>query len=213
MIKPSLTAALFGLCLATPIFAGIPGNSHAFGTTLAGWNEIYERWAVGELAIPIDGNGNAVVEPHVVLFPIPNTPGDGTPGHLDVTLSSGQAFVLPLWVLIGFDYTDGTPPDPLVPPSVFQTLNLTFQIDGVTVINQANTLDFYSEFFFNPPIPITGFPPINSFIWFQGIGIVHHPLSVGTHTFQLDAVNTEPAFGGIFAYHNTWTVTVRPGKK
>jgi hypothetical protein len=213
MIKPSLTAALLGLCLATPIFAGIHGNSHAFGTTLAGWNEIYERWAFGELAIPTDGNGNAVVHHHVVLIPIPNTPGDGTPGHLDVTLSSGQAFVLPLWGLLGTDYTDGTPPDPLAPLSVFQTLNLTFKIDGATVIDQANVLDFYSAFFFNPPIPIIGFPPVNSIIWFQTISIVHHPLSVGTHTFQLDAVNTEPAFGGIFAYHNTWTVTVEPGKK
>ena len=213
MIKLSLTAALFGLCLATPIFAGIDGNSHAFGTTLAGWNEIYERWAFGGLAIPVDGNGNAVVHPHVVLFPIPNTPGDGTPGHLDVTLSTGQKFVLPLWVIFGTDYTDGTPPDPLLPLSVFRTLNLTFQIDGQTVIDQTNVLKFYSEFFFNPPIPLVGFPPFNSFIWFQGISIVHHPLPPGTHTFQLDAVNTEPAFGGIFAYHNTWTVAVRPGKE
>jgi hypothetical protein len=213
MIQLRLTAVLFGLCLATPIFAGIHGNSHAFGTTLAGWNEIYERWAFGELAIPIDGNGNAVVHPHVVLFPIPNTPGDGTPGHLDVTLTTGQKFVLPLWVLLGTDYTDGTPPDPLLPLSVFRTLNLTFQIDSKTVIDQTNVLNFYSAFFFNPPIPITGFPPVNSIIWFQGISIVHHPLPPGTHTFQLDAVNTQPALGGFLEYHNTWTVTVEPGKK
>jgi hypothetical protein len=212
MIKLSLTAALFGLCLTTPIFAGIHGNSHAFGKTLAGWNEIYERWAFGALTVPTDGNGNAVVGPHVVLMPIPNTPGDGTPGHIDVTLKAGQAFVLPLWVLLGTDYTDGTPPDPFVNVSVFQTLDLTFQIDGVTVIDKTNVLNFYSAFFFNPPIPIIGFPPVNSIIWFQGISIVHHPLSVGTHTFQLDAVNTEPAFGGFFEYHNTWTVTVQPRK-
>jgi hypothetical protein len=209
MIKLSLTAALFGLCLTTPIFAGIHGNSHAFGKTLAGWTEIYQRWAFG-LTIPTDGNGNAVVGPHVVLMPIPNTPGDGTPGHLDVTLNAGQAFVLPLWALLGTDYTDGTPPDPLLDVSVFETLDITFQIDGVTVIDKANVLNFYSAFFFNPPIPIIGFPPVNSIIWFQGIGVVHHPLSVRTHTFQLDAVNTQPAFGGIFEYHNTWTVTVQP---
>jgi len=179
LIKLSLTATLFGLCLATQVFAGMPGNSHAFGKTLAGWNEIYERWLFGVLAVPIDGNGNAVVSPHVVLMPFPNTPGDGTP------------------------------PDPLLDISIFQTLNITFQIDGRTVINQSNVLKFYSEFFFNPPIPITGFPPVNSIIWFQGIGIAHHPLSVGTHTFKLDAVNTQPAFGGFFEYHNTWTVTVQ----
>jgi hypothetical protein len=137
------------------------GNSHAFGRTLAEWNEIYERWNFGVLAVPIDGNGNAVVSPHVVLMPFPNTPGDGTPGHIDVTLNVGQAFVLPLWVELGTDYTDGTPPDPLLDISIFQTLNITFQIDGRTVIDQTNVLKFYSEFFFNPPIPLIGFPPFN----------------------------------------------------
>jgi len=86
------------------------------------------------------------------------------------------------------------------------------QCDGVTVIDQSNVLNFYSQFFFNPPIPITGFPPVNSIIWFQGIGIVHPPLSVGTHTLQLDAVKTQAAFGSFFEYHNTWTVPVQPGK-
>ncbi len=212
MIRLSLMAALFGLCLTAPISAGIHGNSHAFGKTLAAWNEIYERWAFGGLAIPIDGNGNAVVPPHVVLMPLPDAPGDGTPGHIDVTLNAGQGFVLPLWVLLGTDYTDGTPPDPLVDVSVFQTLDITFQIDGVTVIDNTNVLNFYSAFFFSPPIPITNFPPVNSIIWFEGIGVVHHPLSVGTHTFKLDAVNTQPAFGGFSEYHNTWTVTVQPRK-
>lgn len=209
-IKLSLTAALFGLCLTTSIFAGLHGNSHAFGKTLAAWNDIYERSAFGGLAIPIDRDGNAVVPPHVVLMPLPDAPGDGTPGHIDVNLNAGQAFVLPLWVLLGTDYTDGTPPDPLVDVSVFQTLDITFQIDGVTMIDNTNVLNSYSAFFFNPAIPISNFPPVNSIIWFEGIGVVHHPLSVGTHTFKLDAVNTQPAFGGFSAYHNTWTVTVLP---
>jgi len=38
-------------------------HSPAFGKTLAGWNEIYERWAYGGLTLPTDGNGNAVVVP------------------------------------------------------------------------------------------------------------------------------------------------------
>ena len=29
-------------------------------------------------------------------------------------------------------------------------------------------------------------------------------------TIKLDAKNTQPAFGSIFDYHNTWTVTVQP---
>src|SRR5207248_3332628 len=157
IVKLNFTAVLLGLCLATPLLAAAPANSHAFGRTLAGWIDIYERWAFGDLAVPIDGNGNAVVEHHVVLLPIPNTPGDGTPGHLDVTLNSGQAFVLPLWAFLGTNYTDNRPVDPLLDPSVFQTLNITFKIDGVTVIDQSNVLDFYSEFYLNPPIPIVGF--------------------------------------------------------
>src|SRR5438270_2572415 len=133
MTKLSLTVGLFGVCLTMPTFAGMHGNSHAFGKTLAGWSEIYERWAFGALAIPTDGNGNAVVGPNVVLMPVPNTPGDGTPGQIDVTLEAGQAFVLPLWVELGTDYTDGTPPDPLLDVSIFQTLDISFRIDGEIV--------------------------------------------------------------------------------
>src|SRR5207245_6863429 len=67
LIKLSLTATLFGLCVVTPLVAGLHGNSHAFGKTAAGWIEVYERWAFGELAVPIDENGNAVVDRHVEI--------------------------------------------------------------------------------------------------------------------------------------------------
>jgi hypothetical protein len=202
------------LGLAALTFAGpapLPGQSHAFGKTLAEWESIYWSWTYGGLTLPTDANGNAVVG-NVALMPLPNAPGDGTPAHLDVTLNSGQAFVLPLWVLLGTDYTDGTPPDPLVPVSVFQTLQLTLEIDGVTVVGSANLMEYYSQFYFAPPVPINS-PPIDSIIWFEGIGTVHTPLSVGTHHIKLDAKNTEPAFGAIIEYHNTWTVAVRPGHR
>ena len=101
-------------------------------------------------------------------------------------------------------------PDPLVDVSVFQTLDIAFQIDGVTMIDNTNVPNFYSAFFFKRPISITNFPPIDSIIWFEGIGVVHHPLSVGTHTLKLDAVNTQPASRGFSEYHNTWSVTVLP---
>jgi hypothetical protein len=201
-------AILVGLCGALPAVGGDqpqPGGSHAYGKTLAEWEDIYWRWYYGGLTLPTDGNGNAVVG-HVVMMPQPNS----SPGHLDVTLSSGQPFVLPLWVLLGTDYTDGTPPDPFVPVSVFETLQLALVIDGQTVVNSSNQMEYFSKFTLQPPVPLD-FPPVNSLIWFEGIGTVHTPLSVGTHTIKLDAVNTEPAFGGIFEYHNTWTVTVRPG--
>jgi hypothetical protein len=185
-----------------------PGNSSAFGKSLTAWQETYFRWAYGEITFPTDSNGNSVVG-HTVFFPLPDANGDGTPAHLDVTLSTGQSFVLPLWALLGTSYTDGTPPDPFVPDSVFQTLNISFTIDGVTVINGSNVMKYYSKEALDPAISIVGFPPVDSIIWMESIGITHAPLTPGTHTFALDAVNTEPAFGFFFSeYHNTWTVTV-----
>jgi hypothetical protein len=167
---------------------------------------------VGQLAIPPDANGNAVVN-GVVLMPLPNVSGDGTPGHLDLTFINGQAFALPLFFLLGTSYTDGTPPDPLVNAGFFQTLNLTLQIDGATVVNDANAMSYYSQFLFAPPIPIN-FPPIDSVIWCEDVAIVHAPLSVGTHTIKVDLKSAQalpPNFGGGFPeYHNTWTVTVQP---
>jgi hypothetical protein len=175
---------------------------------LAALNEAYQRWSFGVLTVPTDLNGNAVFRPNLVFMPIPSTPGDGTSGHLDVTLFAGQRFLLPLWVLFGTDYTDGTPPDPFQPLSVFQTLDITFKIDGKTLINTKNVMNFFVQFSFSPSIPVTGFPPTASVIWFQGISTLEHPLPPGMHTISLDAVNTEEAFGGIFEYHNTWNVNV-----
>jgi hypothetical protein len=125
-------------------------------------------------------------------------------------LNSGQSFVLPLWALLGTSYTDGTPSDPFVSDSVFQTLDISFTIDGVTVVNGGNVLNYYSKFTFDPAIPIFDFLPIDSIIWFQGIGITHKPLKPGTHTFALHVKNTEAAFGLFLEFNNTWTVTVLP---
>lgn len=210
-----MTSAAALLCLALPALADTapaPGQSLAFGNTLAGWQDTYSHWYVGQLNIPPDANGNADVG-NIVLMPLPNTPGDGTPGSLNVTLHSGQGFDLPLLFLLGTSYTDGTPNDPLVDVSFFQTLNLTLQIDGVTVVNNANMMDYYSSFYFAPPIPFD-YPPIASVIWFEGIAVVHGPLAVGTHVVKLDVTSAQalpPNFGGgILAYHNTWNLTVTP---
>src|SRR4029079_12968166 len=98
-------------------------------------------------------------------------------------------------------------------PSFFQTLNLTVQIDGVTVVDGSNAADYFSEFFFAPPVPIN-FPPIDSVIWCEDLAVVHSPLSVGTHSIKVDLKSSQPlppTFGGGFPeYHNTWTITVVP---
>ena len=85
------------------------------------------------------------------------------------------------------------------------------KIDGVAVVTAANVMDYYSKYEFDPEIPID-FPPIDSVIWVQGIGILHAPLSAGKHTMTLDVKNTMPAFGSFFEYHNTWNIRVVKAK-
>jgi hypothetical protein len=203
------------LLAAAPAFANDEQEHHEGPPdSLADWQELYWRWAYGGITLPIDANGNAV-EHGVVLMPIPNTSGDGTPGHQDVTLQPGQSWVLPLWTLLGTSYTDGTPPDPFVNVSLLATLNISFQIDGRTIVNNKNVMDFFAKGTFHPPVSLpAAFAPLSAIIWVEDIGVFHQPLSVGVHTMKLDVVNTQPDppnFGGGFAeFHNTWTVTVLP---
>jgi hypothetical protein len=75
------------------------------------------------------------------------------------------------------------------------------------VVNNTNVMDYFAQGDFNPVIPVDAFPA-NAFIWFQLIGLAHTPLTPGHHTITLDAVNTQPAFGLTFEYHNTWSIMV-----
>ncbi len=188
-----------------------PGNSSSFGKSLAGWQELYQRWVWGDIAVPTDALGNAVIG-KVVLLAVPQTPGDGTAGSLDVKLQPGQAFVLPFWGLLGTSYNDGTPNDPMVPLDLFQTLDLKVTLDGVTIVDRQNLTDYYYEFAFTPPIPIA-FGNMDGIIWQQAVGFVHGPLTPGQHTLTLDAANTIPIppnfGGGTMTWHNTWHVTVK----
>lgn len=207
--------AVAALFVAIPAFAGskpAPGKSSAFGKTLAQWEDLYVRWWVGDVTIPSDANGNATVD-GVVLLPVPNTPGDGTPGHQEVTLTHGQGFFLPLLFELGTSYTDGTPSDPLLPASYFTSFDVTLQIDGVTVVDNSNKGDYFTQFNFDPAIAL-GFANLDSIIWNQGFNIAHAPLPPGTHTIQLDEKAGQPLppnfGGGTLEYHNTWTLTVLP---
>ena len=217
LLRAALVALLLGLALSTPAQADplqTDGHAVASDSILALFQNLYWRWADGELTLPTDRNTNAVVGP-VVMMAIPPTPGDGTPGTQEVTLKAGQPWMLPLWVLQGTSYTDGTSPDPFVGLSMFKTLAITFTIDGKTVVSTKNVMDYFSKFRFVPPIPINS-PPTDAVIWFEGIGLLHDALSPGKHTLKLDAKNTEPLppnFGGGFSeYHNTWNLTVKLGK-
>ncbi len=212
-------ALLAVICLvANRVSAGpgttLPRGAAVHGVSQADWQELYWGWYYGGTTLPVDPNGNAHVG-NVVLMPIPNTPGDGTPGHLDVTLSPGQFWVLPLWGLIGTSYTDGTPPDPLVGPAIFQTLDISFEVDGQIIVSSANVMEHFFQTPFDPPVVFNS-PPIAALIWMEDIGVFHTPLSAGHHTLKLDVRNTQPLppnFGGGFSeFHNTWNVTVEPGQ-
>jgi len=209
----TIAIAMGALYVAQPARGSSPTarvNSSAFGNTLTAWQETYFRWFYGDITVPTDSNGNAVVGNHTVLLPLPAAFGDGTPAHLDVTLSPGQSFVLPLWAELGTSYTDGTPPDPFLPDSVFQTLDISFTVDGATVINGSNVMNYYSKEPMSPVIPIYNFPPYDAVIWMESVGITHAPLTPGKHTLALHVANTQPAFGLFSEYNNTWTVTVQP---
>jgi hypothetical protein len=109
--------------------------------------------------------------------------------------------------LLGNSYTDGTA-DPFIDIKVFdKNLKLKLKVDGKTILDNDDALDFYTQFSFDPPIPFNS-PPANAFIFSQGIGILHTPLSPGKHVIKLDEKLTVPMFNLTFEYHNTFNVTV-----
>lgn len=210
----TIIVAISTVLMALALSLSPPSPSYAAAAShksLAAWDAIYWYWAFGDLddagvAFGTDVHDNTTVG-DVVLLPLPNAPGDGTPAGVDVTLNSGESFFLPLWTQLGTSYTDGTPPDEFFSLKVFKTLDISFKIDGVPVINSGNVLDYYAKDAFDPEIPID-FPPYDAVIWVQGISILHAPLSAGKHTMTLDVKNTIPVFGGVSEYHNTWNLKV-----
>ena len=204
------SALLLGLALSLS-FARPSYAAGASNNSLAAWEDAYWYWALGDaddaaVDFGVDTNGNTTVG-DVVLMPLPDAPGDGTPGSIDVKLDTSESFFLPLWLQLGTSYTDGTPADEFFSIKLFKTLEISFKIDGVPIVTTANVMDYYSKGEFDPAIPID-FPPIDSVVWAQGIGIKHGPLSAGKHTMTLDVKNTIPAFGGVVEYHNTWNIRV-----
>ena len=228
--RPLAWAGALGLfAVASTTLAGIlPRQSHAYGYTLAQWNDIYNRWFF-ESPPPIvasDANGNAVVGKVVLLQPLfPASPGIQL--SADVTMVTGQPFVLTMYGFAGFSYVAGTPPfsgstyvngtleDAFLPLSLFQTLQITLTLDGQKLIDSHNAMQYFSQFRFDPAFdsPFVA-PPGQAVAWFQGLGLVHTPLPPGKHILTLDATNTQPIppnFGGsVFELHNTWNITVGP---
>jgi hypothetical protein len=210
---------LFALSLAPTSFVSAgskpsPAHSSAFGKSLEEWMLTYTSWALGGTKIAPDANNNAQAG-HVVLLPLPSTPGDGTPGSLNVKLDSGQPFAMPLFQWLGNSYVDGSV-DPMADVNDFRNMEITLKIDGQTVITTRNVMDYYTEGTFDPPIT-TDLPPgigATAWVFAQSVGLVHPPLSPGKHTITLDESVSlaDLGFPGPVVYHNTWNITVNRGK-
>jgi hypothetical protein len=235
-----VAAIITGLALAVAMLAAprmtteargqaSPPQSKAFGKTLTEWMQLYWTWLLG---------GGEDHVGRVKFLPLPDHFGDlvggsltyDDPGilvgHVDVTLKPGTPFVLP--VIVGYAETYepalGYPDEPALPAEVFTDPSnlITVYIDGKPVLD--STLASVSPFYFGPaPISVTYPEPTPSgaigAILVQGIGFVHPPLSVGTHTIELVAgVRFPPGLitpsvypegqGVVFLY--SWTITVSP---
>ena len=192
--------------------ASEPDPFFGSSTLLNVLGDLYWRRAFGLVTIPVDQNGNAVVG-GIALLPLPDAPGDGTPGSIDITLKAGQAFFLPLLAMFGTSYSDGTPSDPFVTRSVFKKHLKQFrlQVDGRTILDEKGVLDFLTGITFEPPIAYDA-PPVNAITIEQGLSILHRALPPGTHVIQLDEKITAmpPILGGDAEFHNTFNVTVLP---
>jgi len=218
MRRPIITATLvLGLTLlatgGAPVQAGSkasPPQSSAFGKTLPEWMQLYMNWLVN------DGDSNNAHVGRVQFLPLPSgvdAGGSGTyndpdvfVGHLEVCLPPGSPFVLP--VVAWFDSTGGLilPADLFTDPNNAQT---TVYVDGKPVMD--STQASVSPFYFGIVYPDPTF-------FAQGVGFVHPPLSVGTHTIKLDSELLvppdvyvyDPVSGLGVEFHNTWTLNVAP---
>jgi hypothetical protein len=212
-----LAGSLLAFAVSGRANDGVAGNlsqskdSATLDPTLAISQNVYWRWSFSQITLPSDKNGNAVIG-DLVFMALPNAPGDGTPGSIGITMKSGEAFFLPLWNLLGNSYQDGSS-DPVINLNVFRTLDFKLTLDGVTLIDGRNLMEHYSQFPFVPSIPYD-VPPATAFIRLQGISVLHGPLSPGKHVLHLDAKNTDTAdlFDLTIEYHNTWNLTVQPGR-
>jgi hypothetical protein len=211
------------MSLTTPVVAGgkkpVPPRSHAFGKTLAKWQQLYWTWALG-------GNQAGQVG-HVLFLPMPQGElrgGTGAPddpfffvGELDITLQPGTAFVTPVLVFIGESYVENVPDDTPLPEEIFTNAEVLVTLDGRPLINSSaedispyyfDAVFFDEPLFYDEPQP-RGDPPgtINAqaALWVQGLGFAYPPLKVGQHTLTMFGDNR---FG--FSFFNTWRITVKP---
>jgi len=203
-----LTLGVCLLALSVARAGVLPGDSSAYGKTLGGWMKLSWSWQLG-------GSKAGTVK-NVSFLPIPaGEPSDEDPnifvGEADVTLRSGNAFALPMFVWTGETYNNGTPDDdPAFPPeSAFTGADVLVKLDGKAILSSLT--DDMSEFYFGIQYfdSTIEYPEATSYgsigaNWVKGLGFVHTPLSPGRHTLELFVYS--PDFG--VGYANTWNITV-----
>jgi hypothetical protein len=205
----------------------MPPNANAYGKSLAEWLYTYWEWNVTG-ADPTKSVVNGVQ-----LMPLPagqQLGGSWTPedpaylkGTLEITLPVGTPFVLPQFAWLGERYEGypAVPDDPPMANSVaLKDVSVSLTIDGTQVLSDGNKAAYYV-----PPTyfdPVAMYPAPSSYgsvgaVFFQGVGFVSQPLSVGTHVIHLyepmiikagDYPGLPAGIGLI--YDNTWTITVVP---
>jgi hypothetical protein len=202
----------------------VPPNSKAFGHTLSDWMTRYFEEAFGRP--PTDGGKRATALP----LPLGDcvggsfTSSDPTTcvGHLDVALTPGTPFFLPIAAWFGETYNDGTPANAPLSESVFTGSHVLIKLDGSALID-SNVDDlsrwYFGPNFFDPPIVYSAPTPAHaiSAIFVQGLGMTNHPLSRGVHSLSLksEVIASVPDYFGVgvpldvgVKFENTWTITI-----
>lgn len=210
--------------------------------TLPEWMQTYMTWWLG--AGRANGKDPGRVG-NVQLLPLPEgndvklVQGDGTygdpavlEGHKEVRLEPNTYFVLPVITWIGEKYTGhggaGYPDDPPLPSSTMGVNgdlgvpSPKVTLDGQPLIDSTNVQQYYYDpatlhITYSKPSPYGS----TGAIFTQGVGIVHSPLSEGSHTLTVDSWTMAPPDSSYLNPHlypegigvhyiNTWTITVAP---
>lgn len=222
-MRPFLAKCIFAVSLTTVLgvlsaAAGdraAPAQSRMYGKSLTEWMTLYWESLI---------NGGPDQVGKVKFLPLPEgeyVSGDFTfddpgvlVGELEVQLSPGTGFALPVSAWIGESYLPepGYPPPPDDLPldrSIFTIAEVT--LDGNPLISEANSDQYYyGPSYFDPPV-VYSEPTdygADAAIFVQGIGFVHHPLSRGTHTLELAAAIQIEDYDFGVVFHNTWTIVV-----
>jgi hypothetical protein len=195
--------ALGAVAYATP-----PGGSHAYGKSLTDWMKGYMTYLLGVDQPTRDKN--------VVYMPLPaaiDTGGGHFEGEMNVSLKTGDAFAMTIYVWYGELYGDDStdPWDYVEPAGITDDTNVLLKIDGKTFIDSSkdDMSDWYFEFDptqWDNPVYYAAPTELGAIaaVWAKGLGFVHAPLSKGTHTMEIWVTNG--TYGG--DWHNVWHISV-----